>query len=160
MTSPQGRKGAKAEREAAELITELTGFPCRRQLGAGRQDDVGDIDIKGANIAIQVANWSDVSRAAIKKPPEAQRQAENAGADYAATFVRFRGGKWRVVLTPRQWAQYVEAIYGENRHSSRGDEIGSSADAVAERAVREQSSRTSHSSRGQELKPFTPFTDD
>ena len=32
MSNPQKRKGDKAEREAAELLTEVTGFECQRNL--------------------------------------------------------------------------------------------------------------------------------
>ena len=34
MTNPNKRKGDKAEREAAELLTEVTGFKCKRNLAA------------------------------------------------------------------------------------------------------------------------------
>ena len=44
MTSPPSSRGGAAEREAAQLIAELTGHPARRKLGAGRADDTGDID--------------------------------------------------------------------------------------------------------------------
>ena len=43
MSNPQKQKGDKAEREAAELLTEVTGFECQRNLSAGIQGDVGDI---------------------------------------------------------------------------------------------------------------------
>ena len=43
MTNPNKRKGDKAEREAAELLTEVTGFSCQRNLSAGIPGDVGDI---------------------------------------------------------------------------------------------------------------------
>ncbi len=43
MTNPKKRKGDKAEREAAELLTEVTGFDCQRNLSAGIPGDVGDI---------------------------------------------------------------------------------------------------------------------
>ena len=43
MSNPQKRKGDKAEREAAELLTEVTGFECQRNLSAGIPGDVGDI---------------------------------------------------------------------------------------------------------------------
>jgi hypothetical protein len=39
-----------------------------------------------------------VSAAAIRKPLEAMAQMANAGANFASTFVRFRGGQFRVVL--------------------------------------------------------------
>ena len=43
MTNPNKRKGDKAEREAAEVLTQVTGFECKRNLAAGIPDDVGDI---------------------------------------------------------------------------------------------------------------------
>jgi len=58
------------------------------------------------NTTIQVANWADALRAVRTKPLEAQTQATNAGTTFAAAFVRLRGGVWRVVLTPDQWATY------------------------------------------------------
>lgn len=106
VTSGQKRKGDRAELEVAQLITDELGYAARRKLGAGRLDDVGDIDGVPRHV-IQVANWSDVARAAREKPAAAEVQRRNAGADFAATFVRFRGGAWRVVMTPTQWADLV-----------------------------------------------------
>ena len=108
MANPNKRKGDRAELEAASLIADLTGFPVRRKLGAGRQDDKGDLDGVPDHV-IQVAAWSDVTAAVSQKPDGAERQRMNAGAGYAATFVRIRGGKWRVVLTPEQWNAYLLA---------------------------------------------------
>jgi hypothetical protein len=59
---------------------------------------------------IQVASWANTAAAARLKPDEAALQAEHAAAGFAATLVRFRGGTWRVVLTPEQWAAYVRLI--------------------------------------------------
>lgn len=110
MANPQKQKGDQAEREVASLIYDLLGFPARRKLGAGRLDDTGDID-GVPDTVVQVANWSDVRAAAVQKPRGAEAQRKNAGATHAATFVRFRGGTWRVILTPEQWATLVrEAI--------------------------------------------------
>ena len=44
MTNPQKRKGDAAELEVARLVADLTGYPVRRKLGAGRADDTGDLD--------------------------------------------------------------------------------------------------------------------
>ena len=107
MSNPQKRKGDSAEREAAEILTDLLGTPCRRKLGAGRQDDTGDIDGVPGHI-VQVASWKDTAAAARIKPPEAEQQRINANATHAATLVRFRGGTWRVVLTLEQWRRYVQ----------------------------------------------------
>ena len=103
-------KGDRGELEAAKLLSDLTGYKCQRMLGAGRKEDIGDIaGIPGH--AIQIANWKDTAAAAIQKPLGAQRQAENAMMPHAATFVRFKGGKWRVVLTPEQWNSYLQKLY-------------------------------------------------
>lgn len=109
MANPNKRKGDTAERQAAQLLSDLLGVPVRRQLGAGRADDVGDLDGVPGHV-VQVASWADAAAAARIKPPAAEQQRINAGADHAATLVRFRGGTWRVVLTLEQWARYLEAI--------------------------------------------------
>lgn len=108
MANPQKRKGDSAEREAADILSALLNTPCRRKLGAGRQDDTGDID-GVPDHAIQVASWKDTAAAAVQKPRGAEQQRLNANAQHAATLVRFRGGTWRVVLTLEQWARYVQA---------------------------------------------------
>lgn len=107
MASPQKAKGDEAERQAARLITDLTGWSVRRMLGAGRKDDVGDLD-GVPDTVIQVSNRQARFYESIReKPLEAELQRVNAGALYAATFVRLRGGEWRVVMTPEQWATYA-----------------------------------------------------
>jgi hypothetical protein len=106
MSNPQKRKGDAAELEAARIIHDLTGFPARRKLGAGRTDDTGDIDGIPSTV-IQVANWRDVTAALRAKPLGAEVQRINDQATFAATFLRLRGGLWRVVLTPEQWAVYA-----------------------------------------------------
>ena len=108
MTNPQKSKGDRAELECATLIADLTGYPVRRKLGAGRLDDTGDLDGVPDHV-IQVCNWANVTAAVSQKPDGAEAQRVNAGAGYAATFVRIRGGTWRVVLTPEQWCAYVQA---------------------------------------------------
>lgn len=97
------RKGAQAEREVAELINDLLGVPTRRKLGAGRQDDQGDID-GVPDTTIQVAAWARVESAVRTKPVAAEQQRINANTTFVATFVRLVGGDYRVVLTPEQWA--------------------------------------------------------
>jgi hypothetical protein len=102
VTGSAKRKGDNAEREAAALLADLTGYPVRRQLGAGRLDDVGDLD-GIPNTVIQVADWADVLRAVRAKPVAAEWQRDNAGATFAASMIRMRGGVWRVVQTPEQF---------------------------------------------------------
>ena len=119
MANPQKRKGDAGEREAAQLLTELLAsdaITVRRKLGAGRTTsaggDVGDLDGVPSH-AIQVASWANVAAAARLKPIAAAEQADNAGVPFAATLVRFRGGIWRVVLTPEQWAAYLRLLLRE-----------------------------------------------
>ena len=106
MSNPQKNKGDKAEREAAAIIAGLLGFNARRKLGAGRLDDTGDID-GVPNTVVQVCDWADKSRALRVKPIECEQQQVNDSATFGATWMRLRGGDWRVVLTPEQWATYV-----------------------------------------------------
>lgn len=106
MTGAAKRKGDAAEREVQALIRDLTGWPARRKLGAGRADDVGDID-GVPDTVIQVANYADLARAVREKVPGCVVQQERAGATFGATFLRRRGGSFVVVLTPEQWATYA-----------------------------------------------------
>jgi hypothetical protein len=115
MDNPSKRKGDRAELEVQGLLRDLLGVPARRALGAGRKDDVGDIH-GVPDTVIQVADWKDALRAVREKPLEAEDQrlryatvarAGNGvefGPCFAATFVRLRGGDYRVVMTPEQWA--------------------------------------------------------
>lgn len=106
MTGAQKRKGDRAEREAAALLTRLLTTGVRRMLGAGRADDVGDmVGVDGW--AIQVADWQDIARAVRQKPVDAELQAINGGQQYGAALIRLRGGEFRVVMTPETWARVV-----------------------------------------------------
>ena len=104
MTNSSKLKGDSAEREAAQLIAELTGHPARRKLGAGRADDTGDIDGVPATV-VQVANWADVACAVREKPTGAETQRRKRGD------VRLHVGAvpWRPLACrpdPEQWATY------------------------------------------------------
>jgi hypothetical protein len=118
MTGPSKRKGDRAELEAAALLHDLTGWPVRRALGAGRADDVGDLD-GFPDTVVQVASWADALRAIREKPLEAERQREAAGATFAATVVRLRGGCWRVVMTPEQFATWAREALAPATEASR-----------------------------------------
>ena len=118
MTGSSKRKGDRAELEVQGILRDLLGVPARRALGAGRRDDVGDIT-GVPDTVIQVADWKDVTRAVREKPLEAEEQRERTCAngrrigscEFAATFVRLRGGEYRVVMTPEQWAaMWREAV--------------------------------------------------
>ncbi len=105
MSHPSKAKGDRAELEVQTLIRDLTGWPARRKLGAGRLDDVGDID-GVPDTCIQVASYADLTRAVREKVPECVKQQERAQATFGATFIRRPGGRYLVVMTPEQWATY------------------------------------------------------
>jgi len=96
-------KGDRAELEAPRLLADLTGWPIRRKLGAGRTDDTGDLD--GApDCTIQVKSYFDPKRAVAEILAELPGQQANAGTTFAAGLFRRRGSRWGVVLTPEQFA--------------------------------------------------------
>lgn len=116
---PSKRKGDKAELEVQSLLQLHLGVPARRALGAGRKDDMGDMSGLGP-LVVQVANYANITTAVREKPMECEEQrlrAWRAQPDpfreyYAATFVRMKGGSYRVVLTVEQWASYArETIF-------------------------------------------------
>lgn len=96
-------KGDRAELEVQALLRDLLGVPARRKLGAGRLDDMGDID-GVPDTCIAVANYKDVSRALREKVEPCVTQQERAGCTFGATFIRRPGGRYLVAMTPEQWA--------------------------------------------------------
>jgi hypothetical protein len=103
VTGAAKRKGDAAEREAAQILADLTGCPVRRKLGAGRQDDEGDLDGLTDTTVQVVSRSSDVvAVGVVRKPVEAGEQARRAGTPYAMTMLRVRGGTWRIVMTVEQ----------------------------------------------------------
>lgn len=109
MTGSAKRKGDLAELQIARMIVDELGWPVRRKLGAGRMDDVGDLDGIPDTVA-QVANWADALRSIREKPIAAERQRINGQATYAVTFIRLHGGMWRAVMTIPQWAVYAREV--------------------------------------------------
>ena len=103
MTNPNKQRGDRAERELAALLHDVLGVNTRRKLGAGRLDDEGDIDGL-PDTTIQVADWQNVASAVRIKPAECEKQQANAGTTFGASAIRLRGGTWRFVLTPEQFA--------------------------------------------------------
>lgn len=103
MANPSKRKGDRAEIEVQGILRDLLGVPARRKLGAGRLDDIGDIDGLPDTV-IQVGNIARLSEALREKPRECETQQQRAGATFGATFLRLRGGEFRVVMTPEQFA--------------------------------------------------------
>ena len=118
MGKASSRKGAQAERDIAAALSDLLGLPVRRMLGAGRKDDIGDLD-GIPNWTIQVANRANLGDTLRHKPIGCERQQENAGTLFGATLMKLPpqpGGKppeWRVVMTLEQWAVVVAGTAGE-----------------------------------------------
>ncbi len=105
---PSRRKGISAEREVAGLFSDELGYTVKRNYNLGSHEDIGDVT--APNLTVQVANRKDIAQTVRHKPLEVERQRENAGTDFACTFVRLHGGDWRVVLTTEQFfALYREA---------------------------------------------------
>src|SRR5262245_45151148 len=103
VTTPAKRKGDRTELEAARLLADLTGWPVRRKLGAGRTDDTGDLD-GIPDTTIQCKAYTDVIRAIREGLPELRVQQTNAGTPFAALIVRRRGGRWMACMELDQLA--------------------------------------------------------
>jgi hypothetical protein len=104
--NPSKRKGDRAELEVQGIIRDLTGWPARRMLGAGRLDDIGDVT-GVPDTTIQVASYADLTRAVREKLPKCVEQQQRAQTTFGATFLRLRGGRYVVVMTPEQWGTYA-----------------------------------------------------
>lgn len=110
MVNRSKRKGDAAERELAKQLSELLGINVRRKLGAGRQDDEGDLDGL-PDCTAQSKNWRDVL-AAIREGLKGIRvQQANANTTHGVLFVRRHGGEWIAVMTLEQWStMYRETL--------------------------------------------------
>jgi len=107
VANPNKRKGDRAERELATLLSDLLGRPMRRMLGAGRQDDVGDID--GIDdLAIQAKHWNDITAAITQGITQLAQQQKNKNADHGVLFIKHRKHGWLAVMTIGEWAEYEQ----------------------------------------------------
>ena len=108
MTGASKRKGDRAEVQAADLLSVLfAGEGVRRLLGAGRHDDVGDLD-GIPRWVVQVAWWPhDTLRAVLVKPAEASEQADRAGKPHGVAMIRLVGGQFVMCMTPDEWVKMV-----------------------------------------------------
>ncbi len=105
MPNPSKDRGDRAEREVQAILQQELGLG-RRKLGAGRSDDMGDIDGIPSTV-IQCVAYKDIARAIREKLPEVEQQRQRAGATYSAVFARRRGGEWVVVMTPEMWCSMI-----------------------------------------------------
>lgn len=124
-------KGDRAEREVQALLRDLLGVPARRKLGAGRADDMGDID-GVPDTVIQVVSYADLTRAIREKVPACEVQQERARATFGATFLRRRGGGYVVVLSPAQWATYWREATAGVVYVDVGEELSGVADTAGQ----------------------------
>lgn len=104
------RKGDRAELEAAKVLADLTGFPVRRKLGAGRTDDEGDLEgLPG--LTVEVKNYRSVAEGVNVGLADAEREQDNAGTPFGCAMIRRPGGRWFLAMTPEQFcALYREAL--------------------------------------------------
>lgn len=109
MTGREKRKGDRAELEIAKLLADQLGLNVKRKLGAGRQEDTGDLH-GIPNTVAQVAFWDDALRAVREKPVACERQQLNDGATFGVSFIRTQRGIWRAVMTVDQWATYAREV--------------------------------------------------
>lgn len=107
MTTPAKRKGDGAELEVAKQLADLTGWPVRRKLGAGRADDTGDLHGL-PETTVQVKAYGDVLRAIREGLPELRVQQANARTTFGALAVRRprqpAETRWMVVMDLDQFA--------------------------------------------------------
>jgi Holliday junction resolvase len=104
--NPQKNKGDRAEREIAGILADLLGVNVRRKLGAGRQDDQGDID-GIPSTTVEIKNYADTLRGIREGLTDLQREHANTNNTFAVCFVRRHGGQWIAVQTVEQWATYA-----------------------------------------------------
>ena len=74
----------------------------RRTLGAGRKDDIGDID--GIDdTAIQVKHWNDITAAITQGITQLTQQQQNKKAQHGVLFIKHRKHGWLSVTTLGEW---------------------------------------------------------
>lgn len=107
MPNSSKAKGDRGELEAAKILNDLLGVPAVRKLGAGRKEDTGDIyGVPYTTVQVVSRTTDVVNICIVEKPLPVEQQRARAGTTFAFTMVRIRGGHWRIVLTPEQYATY------------------------------------------------------
>jgi hypothetical protein len=105
-------KGNKAENEVCDFLrSHLGGHVSRGRLEGS--EDRGDI-VGTPSLANQVKSYEDVARAINDGLNDVTDQKARAGARWGAVWVRRRGGRYFVVLSPEDFISlYKEARRGE-----------------------------------------------
>jgi hypothetical protein len=104
VANPNKRKGDRAELQLAKLLTQLLNMPIRRMLGAGRADDVGDLDGMPTTV-IQVKHWRDITAAIREGITQLQEQQQNKQAPDGVLFIKHNKHGWLAVTTLEQWTR-------------------------------------------------------
>jgi hypothetical protein len=100
-------KGDRAEREIIQILHDLTGWPIERAYGAGRSDDCGDLDgLPG--VCAQVKDWADPMAAERAALLDVERQRVTARRKFGVAFIRHRGGRWVVAMTPATFCEMLK----------------------------------------------------
>lgn len=98
MPHPSKRKGDGAEREVAKILSDLTGWPVRRRLGAGAKDDKGDLDGVPDTCVEVKYRPNDLARSINEGLAQLRVEQANAGCTFAVLLVRRKGGRWIAVM--------------------------------------------------------------
>lgn len=103
------RKGDLAEREVLEFLrTQLGDHLVRARLeGLNDHGDIAGVPY----CAVQVKNYADTTRAIREGLAGVYEQQRNAGLSWGCVFVRRRGGRYMVVMSPESWvSMYRDAV--------------------------------------------------
>ena len=102
-------KGDQGERDAVEMFQTLAPdlvLPnARRKLGAGRRDDMGDLDVFN-DVAVQVKCYADIVRALRESVVGAHAQAQRSGTRWSiglAPIPRARRSGIRWITIAYEW---------------------------------------------------------
>ena len=106
-------KGARAEREAADLLWMHLGVKPYRLRTPGEDADRGDLG-GVPNTTIEVKNRDSLTSSLAGLEQCERAQARN-GHDFGATLIRRPGGRWFVALTPAQFADLWRLASGLRR---------------------------------------------
>lgn len=109
MSNASKNKGDRAEREAVRVLAllapDLLIATPRRKLGAGRQDDIGDLDVL-IDAAVQVKNFADLGAAIRQAATGAAAQARRANLPFhlgMAPVRHARAGSVRWIASCLEW---------------------------------------------------------
>jgi hypothetical protein len=137
-------KGDQAEREAAmvlnALAADLMAGAARRKLGAGRRDDIGDLDAF-VDVTIQVKAYADPVRALREAVNGAKEQANRSGTRWnvgMSPLPRARRDGVRWICSTDVWPSAPNVHLPSFGRTSRALEYIKSANVVIETPPRQR----------------------